>query len=494
VQGFLDAAYDGNYAQASNYLFLEHLPKDEQGKKGPKLARRLRFVLDRKLWIDLGAVTKEPKPEARYEVLGSIPLKHTKQSIRLRRVAVGDGHAWVFSDDTVRAIDPLFEAYGPPFAETLPEALFENSLGSLELWQWLGLFFLAAGAVLAALLVQKIVIGVGLRMAKLTAAGWDDQLVASGRGPLRLPVFAILFAIGTRVLLLPPEAQKVSDAVVKSLLVFAMAWYLLRALRVGADYLLSRDSPDANDLRARSLRTQVAVLRRVVEVAVWLIGAAFLLMQFELVRNIGVSLLASAGIAGLVLGFAAQKSISTLLAGIQLSITQPIRIGDQVVIEGEWGTVEEIRLTYVVVRVWDLRRLIIPITQFLEKPFQNWTRTSADLLGTVTLEVDFFADVDAVRAELARILEGERAKKLWDGKLQIVSITEALDRSMTLRVLVSAASAGNLWDLRCLVREGLLKFLRGHPEWLPTRRNENRVVDSPTSGDDDRRPQRSRSG
>ena len=158
---------------------------------------------------------------------------------------------------------------------------------------------------------------------------------------------------------------------------------------------------------ARAVRTQLAVLRRVLVVVVWILATAALLMQFTVVRTVGVSLLASAGVAGVVLGLAAQKSIGALLAGIQLSITQPIRIGDSVLVEGEFGTVEEISLTYVVVRTWDLRRLLIPVTQFLEKPFQNWSKGGVEMLGPVVLQVDWTTDIDAVRKELARVLAAE---------------------------------------------------------------------------------------
>jgi small-conductance mechanosensitive channel len=185
-----------------------------------------------------------------------------------------------------------------------------------------------------------------------------------------------------------------------------------------------------------------------------------------------VSLLASAGIAGLVIGLAAQKSISSLLAGIQLSITQPIRIGDQVVVENEFGTVEEITLTYVVVKVWDERRLVVPISQFLDKTFQNWSKGGQTMLGPVKLLVDFSADLDALRAELRRILEHE-GQALWDGKVASVVVEEVLDRTLQVRVLLSA-TPDHLFDLRCLVREKMMAYLRARPEWLPITRTEAR--------------------
>jgi small-conductance mechanosensitive channel len=183
-----------------------------------------------------------------------------------------------------------------------------------------------------------------------------------------------------------------------------------------------------------------------------------------------VSLLASAGVAGVVLGLAAQKSIGALLAGIQLSITQPIRIGDQLVVETENGTVEEISLTYVVIRTWDFRRLVVPVTQFLEKPFQNWSKGGVEMLGTVTLQVDWATDIEAIRKELARVLA--EAKDLWDGKTARVHVVDSTEQTMQLRILLGGF-VDSLFDLRCLVRERLIAFVHRTPEWLPRQRMEH---------------------
>ena len=175
-------------------------------------------------------------------------------------------------------------------------------------------------------------------------------------------------------------------------------------------------------------------------------------------------------VAGIMIGFAAQRSIATLIAGVQIAFTQPFRVDDVVIVEGEWGRIEEIALTYVVVRIWDQRRLIVPISYFIEKPFQNWTRTSADILGTVELCVDYTLPVDAVREELRRILD---STPLWDGEVQNVQVTRAGERSITLRALVGARNAGDAWTLRCMVREKLIQFLATHyPHALPRARAE----------------------
>jgi small-conductance mechanosensitive channel len=180
---------------------------------------------------------------------------------------------------------------------------------------------------------------------------------------------------------------------------------------------------------------------------------------------VGVSILASAGMIGIILGFAAQRSIATLFAGLQIALTQPIRIDDAVIVEGEWGRVEEITLTYVVIKIWDLRRLVVPVTYFLEKPFQNWTRVSANLLGTVFLYVDYSVPVDEVRRELQAIL---KVSALWDGQVGGVQVTNSSERTLELRLLMSAADSSKIFDLRCEVREKVLAFLQqNHPGSLP---------------------------
>jgi small-conductance mechanosensitive channel len=241
----------------------------------------------------------------------------------------------------------------------------------------------------------------------------------------------------------------------------ATAWILMRIAVVLANAVERRAKTDAAgaadaELRARGITTQVRVLRRVVNVSLGIIATALMLTQFEVVRNLGVSLLASAGIAGIVLGLAAQRTIGTLIAGIQMSATQPIRIGDVVVIEKEQGTVEEVTLTYVVVKIWDERRLIVPMARFLEQPFENWTKVSAELHGTVFVKVDWGLPIDALRAEVDRIVEKHPC---WDGRTKTVQVTDARD-GLEVRILLSAVDSTKLWTLRVDVREKIVRWLQ----------------------------------
>ncbi|MFP3912470.1 MAG: mechanosensitive ion channel family protein [Desulfobacteraceae bacterium] len=246
---------------------------------------------------------------------------------------------------------------------------------------------------------------------------------------------------------------------------------MIKAVYILEELVLNQFKTDvADNLRARRIHTQIQILKKVVIVVVGLFALAVILMTFEKVRYLGTSILASAGIAGIIVGFAAQRSIATLLAGIQIAITQPIRIDDVVIVENEWGRIEEITLTYVVVRIWDLRRLVVPITYFLEKPFQNWTRTSADILGTVFLYVDYSVPVEAVREAFQRILE--KSEK-WDGRVSVLQVTNTTERTVELRALMSARDASTAWELRCHVREKLVEFLqKNYPHALPRLRAE----------------------
>lgn len=253
-------------------------------------------------------------------------------------------------------------------------------------------------------------------------------------------------------------------------------WLLVRAVAAGEQAIL-RDNPMevADNLAARRIQTQTRVLSRVLMGAIILIGASMVLLTFPMVRQIGTALLASAGIIGLVAGIAAKPVFGNLIAGLQIALTQPIRLDDVVIVEGEWGRVEEIGSSYVVVRIWDERRMVVPLTWFIENPFQNWTRRSADLLGTAFLWLDYRAPIVAIRAEMERICKGE---PLWDGRVCVTQVTETTEHTLQVRLLVSARNSGDAFDLRCIVRERMLDFLaREHPQALPRTRAE--LLDRP---------------
>lgn len=346
------------------------------------------------------------------------------------------------------------------------DGLQANPLASLV---WSASVLVVAAAL--GLVIASIVLKVVLRWTTRTNTSMDDFAAAQLGPPLRWSSMVAAIFLARRLLPLEPETFAVvrHGALIAAILL--VGWALVRGTRVLQHFLEHNFDVDQEDnLMARAAHTQVRAFGNIARFAVWLVAVSFVLMTFESVRRIGLSLLASAGLAGVVLGFAAQKSIATVVAGVQIALTQPIRIDDVVIVEGEWGRIEEIRLTYVVVRIWDLRRLVVPITYFIETPFQNWTRNSADILGAVTIHVDYSLPVDEVRAEFRRILE---ASPLWDGQVCSLQVTEAYERTMLIRPLCSARNSSDAWDLRCEVREKLIAFIRErYPECLPRLRGE----------------------
>ncbi len=253
--------------------------------------------------------------------------------------------------------------------------------------------------------------------------------------------------------------------------VACLTWLLVRAVAAGERAILRNHPIEvADNLAARRIQTQTRVLSRVLMGAIVLFGVAVVLLTFPQVRQVGKTLLASAGIVGLVAGIAARPVFGNLIAGLQIALTQPIRLDDVVIVEGEWGRIEEIGSSYVVVRIWDERRMVVPLSWFIENPFQNWTRRSADLLGTAFLWLDYRTPVAAVRAELERICH---EAQLWDGRVCVTQVTETSEHAIQVRLLVSARNSGDAFDLRCIVRERMIDFLtREHPYALPRLRAE----------------------
>lgn len=250
------------------------------------------------------------------------------------------------------------------------------------------------------------------------------------------------------------------------LLIVAITAFVMALIGGVADGLIAKHPVDVEDnLNARRVETQTRVLSRSAQVLVLIGGASMILMTFPSMRQLGASLLASAGVLGIIAGLAARPVFSNLISGLQIALSQPIRLDDVLIVKGEWGRVEEITGTYVVLRIWDERRLIIPLQWFIENPFENWTRTGSEILGTAFLYVDYTTPVEAVRAEAKRIVE---AAPEWDKRVFSVQVTDITDRTMQIRILISARNSGKAFDLRCKLREEMLAFLaREYPQCLP---------------------------
>jgi len=340
----------------------------------------------------------------------------------------------------------------------------------LEPWAW-NLIIIGAALLLA--LIMRLMLSIFVR--KKAAAEGRFSVFRSILWHIGTPFsyFLPLFLLAVLLPIMrfpPPVAHRVGRGL-EIALIIVFAWMLIQAINVARDIVINRfDIRKDDNLRERKIRTQLQFLRRILIAFIVGLTIAAVLLTFSSMRKIGTGLLTGVGVGGIIIGFAAQRSLGNLLAGMQIAFTQPIRIDDAVIVEGEYGTIEDITLTYVVVRIWDERRLILPINYFIEKPFQNWTRTSSQLLGSAFIYADYTLPVEEVRKELARLLQ---ATPLWDGRAQGLAVTNLTDRTVEMRAIMSARNAGQTFDLRCYVRENLIAFIRkNYPNSLPKTRSE----------------------
>lgn len=287
--------------------------------------------------------------------------------------------------------------------------------------------------------------------------------------PVSILVPLFIFNNFIPLLQLPPGVRGYISKWTEVFLIISFTWLLIRSIRVGQDIIhhkVNINTPD--NFRQRQIITQLIYIRRVVVFILILLAIGAVLLTFDTMRKVGTGLLTGVGIGGIIIGFAAQRSLGNLLAGFQIAFTQPIRIDDEVIIEGEFGRIEELTLTYVVVRIWDNRRMIVPINFFIEKPFQNWTRKSTEILGTVYLYVDYSIPVAWLREEFMKIIMDH---PLWDKRVANLMVTDLKQEVMELRAIVSAFSSGRAFDLRCDVREKLMARIREvYPDGLPKKR------------------------
>jgi small-conductance mechanosensitive channel len=332
-----------------------------------------------------------------------------------------------------------------------------------------------AGSILIAIVVgviaHRVLYWALRRMEERRHSSFGDAVIRRTCRPAAyiLPLLAILATVPNLAL---PESWATSVLRVTGLLTIgAIAWTIITTIQLWSDVIVARHRIDVEDnLLARQLGTRVDILTRAAVIIVIIVAVGMELMTFPEVRTIGATLLASAGLVGIVAGLAARPLFENLVAGIQLALTQPIRLDDVVVIETQFGRIEEIHSTYVVVRLWDLRRLVVPLTYFINNPFENWTRRTANLLGEVYVFADWTLDVAALRAEIPKIVA---RSPLWDKQFQNLQVTEVTERAVQIRALVTARNSGDLFDLRCFVREEIVAYIREHqPHAMPKLRVE----------------------
>lgn len=330
--------------------------------------------------------------------------------------------------------------------------------GSSVRYFFIALIFIALFIVLVS--IFNFIIRKWRKKARESKSMIDDFIVRLFRVPGIWIIFAVLLHLFSSFLKEDETTFATFEKISRIMLILTIGWLLIQVVRGLFHYWQKRfDITNPNNLEARKRLTQMSMIERIVIITIAFIFVAIALMTIESVRQLGVSLLASAGVAGIIIGFAAQRSFGQVFSGIQIAFTQPIRLDDVVVIEGEWGRIEEINITYAVVKIWDERRLIVPIDYFLNTPIQNWTRSNSDILGTVFLYVSYDLPLDPLREELARIVKDDPH---WDGRVQNIQVTDSKEWYKEIRVLVSSVDSSKNWELRVAVREKLIDYINEH--------------------------------
>ncbi len=333
-------------------------------------------------------------------------------------------------------------------------------------WSELSVFFIFALAILLGLVVHAAIMWLVRRFVPVKPDEVSGRILMRVSRLARLALILLAIKIALPAARFEPGFQEAARRILDLGLVALIGLALISVLNIVWDVVEHNQRLDVEDnLRARKLRTQIGVLRRTAIVTIVILTSGGMLMTFPSLREYGLSLLASAGAAGIVVGFAARPVLSNLLAGVQIALTQPIRIDDTVIVEGEFGRVEEITTTYVVIRTWDWRRLVMPLSSFLEKPFQNWTLEDSSLIGSVFWHVDYSAPIDQMRVKLNDFL---KESAYWDRRVAALQVVEAEERTLKIRALMSARNAAAAWDLRCQIREQMIIWLQQeYPGALP---------------------------
>jgi small-conductance mechanosensitive channel len=478
LANFIDSCEEGDYGRAARSLNLNGIPRDRQEALGPTLARQLRAVLEQKLWIDWSDVPDRPDgqrfgytlekaqgnasegPRSFYH-LGVIDLGRRDVDVYLERVKVpGSAPAWVVSKRTVSHITDLYSAFGPgPLERRMPSSLTRTELWGIALWQWAGILLFVLLSLGVGWAVQEAVERALKAQASQRLSDWLRTLAWSVHGPLAAMVGLVTFKIlSLSMLRLAGPVMALIGPVIFVLIILSATWLLSRLIDFTSTRLTRRYEGEERASNAHEMLTRIKVAKHFFTVAVLLVGLGVALWQFEWFHAIAYGLLASAGIAALILGVAAQRPLGNLFAGVQLALTQPVRVGDAVIFAENWGWIEEIAVTYVVIRTWDLRRLVVPTSQLMDNTVENWTKGGENMMKPVYLYADYRVDFAAVRDELERIL---RDSDDWDEEVPpILQVTGCKEETIELRALCSAKDPSLAWNLHCEVRERLIAFLR----------------------------------
>lgn len=487
VESFLEAARRGEFGRAAHALHFR-VVGDVSDADAATAAERLFNVLNQELWVDWEALPDRPDGmvdfvplggdnplvgQPRKSIrLGSIEVEGREIPVRVERVRAGTGEAvWLVSAQTVSNIELLYEAHGPGWLQRqMPEWAQKRVWGRVALWKWI---------VLVATLIIAPLVGYGVTSSlKRVFARRDDldhEMLDRFDWPLAAVIStAILFAVIEWTLALPSAIANFVDPLALIAFIGSATWFVMRGLdlaieRVAKDTI--RKLHEEESAAQQRLMTQITVVRHVMLLLIALAGFGILLLQLDLFRTLGTALLSSAGAAAVIFGIAGHAVLGNLIAGLQIALSQPFKIGDSVYVEGNYGTIEDVMYTYVIVRTWDKRRLVFPVKYFIDNWFENWSHTDSFLQKGIYLHVDYRADVERIREKFLSVLEEDED---WDGENDSpdVLVTETHDDTMVVRMTCGGATPSAAWSLECRVREKMVAWLQQVEggAFLPVRR------------------------
>tara|TARA_R110002020_G_scaffold154714_6_gene335157 strand:- start:40543 stop:42294 length:1752 start_codon:yes stop_codon:yes gene_type:complete len=473
LEHFVISARNGNYEDAAYALNLNLLPDNTTIEEAAELAEKLYFVLNQRVKIDWSGLSDRPDGQTdiqtttnqaiagnprRSVVFGEIDIEGRDAVLRLQRVKYKDfGAFWLISSNTVENIDSLYALYGPRQLDRMMPDWARIRLWNMPIWKFAGTLIL----ILLSYYLGRFCIYILKLIFKKSGKSWMNTIAKKLAVPAGFAIGVLFFYVTLNKLIsFGGTFASTLYAILLITVIGAITWFIMRFIDSFMLYLAENKIGDTNpeeNSEARMMLTYVSVARRVITFLVIIIGGSVILSQFRSLEKLGISLLASAGVATVILGIAAQSTLGNIIAGIQIALTRPARIGDTVIINDDWGYVEDIRFTYMVVRTWDQRRLIVPLKQVVTQTFENWSMTSAHQIKPIILYADYRINVQEVRDKFEELLENSDD---WDREnppsVQVVEVTE---KAMKIRALCSAKDASTSWNLHCKLREDLVAFI-----------------------------------
>jgi len=485
VSQLLVLADRAEFDRAAHLLDLGELPGSQQAERGPDLARKLVTVINRTMVIDWNELPTRPDAllesapkesplagQPRRSIgLRMLELDRRPAEIRISRLKPTDGEAvWVFASQTVRDIDALYERYGPGWLEErLPDALQGPAILGTRVWEWLVLPLTVALLVVLGWLTRGMVGTIG----RWLPIDWVNRAARRVRTPIAVALMAILCQVLTGwVISFSGFFYKLLTPLLVGLTIIALTLAALRSIDATLERVTERfvdDIDDANDSDRRELYTSIYALRRFVLLAAVLIGGTLFIGQTRLFDSIGLSLLASAGVLTVILGIAGRTVLGNILASLQIAVAKPVRIGDAVKYEDQWGFVEAIYYTFLVLRTWDGRRQIVPVQYFISYPFENWSMIDASITHTITLKLDHAAEPGKLRKAFEKLVKKD--DRAIQDELLLTAVTDHNEDFQEITLFATAANPTDAWRMQLDLREGMAEWVRRyHPEWWPRER------------------------